>query len=81
MADEPAYAVRTAAWLAQALGGSAPLFEQFSTEELGLDLPAAVVQGPSVATALQQAATGARDVGDAGVALETAATPATTPRS
>jgi hypothetical protein len=44
MADEPDYGVRIATWLARALGDSVPFFEQFTTEELGVDLPAAVVQ-------------------------------------
>ncbi len=73
MADEPDYAVRLTAWLAEALGDSAPLFEDFSTEELGLVLPAAVVQAPDVVTALQEAASKAGDVGGAGADLETAA--------
>src|SRR5437763_13496073 len=73
MADEPDYAVRIATWVARALGDSAPLFERFSTDHLGVNLPATVVQAPDVATALQQAASGARDVGTAGATLETAA--------
>jgi hypothetical protein len=73
MADETPYAVTIAAWLAQAVGDSAPLFEQFSTGGLGLALPPAVIEAPDVASALQQAGSGARDVGAAGSVLETAA--------
>jgi hypothetical protein len=73
MADDAAYVIRLAAWLGGALGGAAPLFEEFTSDELGLELPEAVVHAPEVASALQQAAVGAGAVRDAGLAVESVA--------
>jgi hypothetical protein len=73
VAGEHIYVVRLAAWLARSLGGSAPLFEDFDSEELGIALPSSVLQAPAVVTALQQAAAAADRVAEAGEVLETAA--------
>src|SRR5580700_9494581 len=73
MADESTYLIQLAAWLGQAIGDTAPLFADFSTDTLGLSLPGTVVQASAVTNALNQAATTAKQVGDAATALDTAA--------
>jgi hypothetical protein len=70
MPGETAYVIRLAGWLARALGGSAALFEEFITDDLGVELPPAVVEAPAVATALQQAAASANRAEDVGTTLE-----------
>lgn len=74
MADESTYIIRLVAWLGQAVGGSAPLFAEFSSEDLGLDLPDTVVQAPAVVAALRQAEATAKKVSDTAAELETTAT-------
>src|SRR4051794_23083778 len=73
MADEATYLIRLAAWLAEAIGGIAPLFADFSTDHLGIDLPGSVLQAPAVTNAASRAQAGAKKVGDAGAHLESAA--------
>jgi hypothetical protein len=74
MADETAYVIRLASWLGQALGDTGSLFAGFSTETLGLDLPDAVLQTPSVSAALKQCGDAAKQVTDASTKLATVAT-------
>jgi Family of unknown function (DUF6603) len=73
MADDATYVIQLAAWLGEALGGSAPVFADFSTETLGIDLPPAVLQSPAIAAALLQAQDAAKQVGDASTNLDTVA--------
>ncbi len=63
MAGELSYVTRAAAWLASAVNDTAPVFEQFYTDQLGLNLPAAVRTAPSVKTALAHASVAAKDLG------------------
>jgi hypothetical protein len=65
--------IRLAAWLGEALGSSASLFGDFSSEVLGLALPDAVLQAPAVKSALKQAEDGAKAVGAAAADLDTVA--------
>ncbi|HYM59324.1 MAG TPA: DUF6603 domain-containing protein [Thermoanaerobaculia bacterium] len=73
MADEATYLIRLAAWLARALGESAPLLTDLSTDHLGIDLPASILQNANVTSAAKQAALGATKIKDAGTRLETVA--------
>jgi hypothetical protein len=73
LADPETYVIQLAGWLGEAIGDSAGLFADFTTETVGLELPPAVVQAPAVAAALQQAATVAGKVGTAGTDVTTAA--------
>ncbi len=65
MATDSIYLVRLASWLGKALGAGAPLFHEFSTDALGLELPAAVTHAPAVASALGQAEAAANKAGEA----------------
>ena len=65
MATDSIYLVRLASWLGKALGESAPLFGEFYTDALGLELPAAITQAPAVASARSQAQAAANKVRDA----------------
>ena len=71
MADPSTAVIQLGAWLARSIGGSAPLFGDFTSEHLGLELPAAVFQSPQVESALRGASTSAEKVGAAGAKLET----------
>ena len=73
MANKSTYVIRLAAWLGEALGASAPLFDDFSTAALGVNLPPAVLQAAPVKSALKQASDGAKAVHDAGTNLDTVA--------
>lgn len=73
MADESTYVIQLVAWLGEALGDTASFFAGFSTENLGLVLPDAVLQAPAVAAALAQCGDGASHVHDASTNLETVA--------
>lgn len=73
MADQSTYLIQLASWLANALAEGASLFQSFSTEVMGLELPAAVVQAPGVADGLQQAQASATQLSDGAAALENAA--------
>ena len=73
MADESTYLIRLAAWLGHSLGQTAPLFTEFSTETLGVELPDAVVHAPLVAAALGQAEIKANQLNDVATELETVA--------
>jgi hypothetical protein len=73
MADQATQIIRLAAWVGRAIGGSAALFADFNTEELGIDLPAAVVTQPAVVTTLGQAEAKATRVQEAADELDTAA--------
>jgi hypothetical protein len=75
MADESTYLIRLALWLSRALAGIASLFRElpFLTEQLGLQLPEAVAQSPSVAAALGQTEGAANKIGDAANQIEAAA--------
>jgi hypothetical protein len=55
MASQATQLIRLAAWLGRSLGGSDALFADFNTEELGVDLPPAVLTQPAVVGALGQA--------------------------
>jgi hypothetical protein len=66
--------VRIATSLAKALGGGASFFDDFSTESLGLQLPAAVLQTPAVTNALTQGSFAANAMNTAATALEDAVT-------
>jgi len=72
MATDPIYLVRLVSWLGKALGESAPFFHEFSTDALGLELPAAVMQLPAVASALGQAEAAGNKVRDAAAEVEVA---------
>jgi hypothetical protein len=74
MADPSTTVILLGAWLARSIGDSAPLFGDFTSEALGLELPAAVFQSPPVESALRGAQTSAEKVGAAGAKLETEAT-------
>src|SRR6185437_6804345 len=65
MATNSIYLVRLVSWLGKALGESAPLFGEFYTDALGLELPAAITQAPAVASARSQAQAAANKVRDA----------------
>ena len=67
------YVARLAGWLARAIGDSRELFASFSTEAMGLNLPAPVVNAPAVQSALQEAEAAATNVGSSGTTLENAA--------
>lgn len=73
MATDSIYLVRLVSWLGKALGESAPLFSEFYTDSLGLELPSAVTQAPAVASALEQAEAAANKVRDAATEVEVAA--------
>src|SRR5215831_5636073 len=73
MGAEDTYLIRLAAWLARALGQTAPRLADFSTANLGVDLPNAVLQIPAVASAAQKARTGATKIGSTGINLESVA--------
>jgi hypothetical protein len=73
MADESTYAIQLAAWLGRALGNSESLFADFSTEELGFDMPAPVLQAAPVVAALKQAQDTAKQLTDASLDLNTVA--------
>ncbi len=73
MADEKTSLIRLAVWLGNALGDSAPLFDGFSTDGLGVDLPTAITEDPAVKTALAQLKAAAGKVGDGAKKLETTA--------
>jgi hypothetical protein len=73
MADESTYAIQLGAWLGHAIGSSASLFADFTTEELGFDLPAPVLQAAPVVAALKQAEDTAKQVDDASTKLNTVA--------
>jgi hypothetical protein len=67
MADQATQLIRLAAWLGRSLGGSDAVFADFNTEELGIDLPPAVLTQPAVVGALGQAeakATRCREAAD-----------------
>jgi hypothetical protein len=72
MATDSIYLIRLASWLGKAIGGSAPLFGEFYTDALGLELPTAVTQAPAVASALSQAEAAANEVKDAATEVEAA---------
>ncbi|HVW64907.1 MAG TPA: DUF6603 domain-containing protein [Nitrosospira sp.] len=72
MATESIYLVRLASWLGKALGASVPLFHEFFTDALGLELPAAVTHAPAVASALGQVEAAANKVGEAATAMAAA---------
>src|SRR5688572_17577043 len=74
MADPSTAVIQLGAWLARSIGGSAALFGDFTSEHLGLELPAAVFQSAQVESALRGASTSAEKVGAAGAKLETEAT-------
>lgn len=74
MADEKTYLIRIAAWLGQAIGDTSPLFADFSSDQLGLWLPDALVQAPVVASALKQAEVTAAKVREGATDLESVAT-------
>jgi hypothetical protein len=73
MANASTSIVRLAEWLASAIGDSAALFADFSTETLGVELPAAVLGTAGVQSALRGAETTATAVGAAGARLTTTA--------
>ncbi len=50
---EPASIIKFASWLGRAIGSSSSVFEDFSTEFLGTDLPLSVLDNEGVKTALQ----------------------------
>lgn len=72
MADIAAIS-RLAVWLGDALGTSADLFADFSTDALGVALPDTVVSSAAVSAGLQHAASAAADVRTAATDLQTAA--------
>lgn len=72
MATDSIYLVRLASWLGKALGASAPLFHEFSTDALGLELPAAVTHAPAVASALGQVEAAANKAGEAATEMAAA---------
>jgi hypothetical protein len=73
MSDESSYVVLAAAWLGNALADNARIFDDFSTEALGITLPDSVMQAPSVVSTAANAKTTAVDVSTAATALKTAA--------
>jgi len=73
MADASTYIIQLAAWLGKAIGDSAGLFADFTSESMGMELPVAVTGGAQVQSALRAAETTATRVGEAGVKLEAAA--------
>jgi hypothetical protein len=73
MADPTTSIIKLGSWLAQAIGDSRLLFGNFRTEQMGLNLPDAVVQAAPVAAALREAEAAATKVKTAGEDLEGAA--------
>jgi hypothetical protein len=73
MANGSTYVIQLVGWLGEALGASSSLFAGFSTENLGLVLPDAVIQAPAVTAALSQCGDAAGHVHDASTNLETVA--------
>jgi hypothetical protein len=74
MADEKTYLIRVAAWLGKAIGDTSPLFADFSSDQLGLWLPDAVMQASVVSSALKKAEVTAAKVRDCAIDLESVAT-------
>lgn len=73
MADPSTSVIQLAGWLAKAIADSASLFADFTSEPLGVELPAPVFQTPQVVSALQDAQTSALKVGTLGEKLATEA--------
>ncbi|MEF8811954.1 MAG: hypothetical protein V5A47_13595, partial [Bacteroidales bacterium] len=69
---EPASIIKFASWLGRAIGSTSSVFEDFSTEFLGTDLPLSVLDNDGVKTALQVTSQSAEAVETASDELATA---------
>jgi hypothetical protein len=74
MADQSStYALRLAAFVGEALAGTAALFADFRSDNLGIDLPDAVFQTSTISSLLAQMGDAATAIGDASSDLESVA--------
>lgn len=74
MADEKTYLIRWTAWLGRAIGDASTLLaDDFATDQLGLYLPPAVSQAPSVVAAVRRAEVASIKVSDGASELESVA--------
>ena len=65
--------IQLAVWVAKAIGKNAKLFVSFSTSDLGMAMPDAVIQSPAVAALVKNAASSAKELNDLAIELESAA--------
>jgi hypothetical protein len=66
--------IQLSVWVAKAIGKNAKMFASFSTADLGIALPDAVVKDPAVASLVKNAASSAKELNDIAIELEAAAT-------
>lgn len=65
--------IQLSVWVAKAIGKNAKIFVSFSTADMGIAMPDAVVKSPAVASLIKNAASSAKELNDIAVELESAA--------